>query len=87
MAPPDGPQFKAWRCLRNPGRFNEPYLSTTDAMRYWPETATAIAIRLGESGSCEIAAPLGLDDLFGLVIRPAAGFGGNCKLKRLGGRR
>ena len=21
MAPPDWPQFKAWRCLRNPGRF------------------------------------------------------------------
>ena len=22
MAPPDWPQFKAWRCLRNPGRFS-----------------------------------------------------------------
>jgi hypothetical protein len=53
---------------------DEPYLSTTDAMRYWPETATAVAVRLGESGSCEIAAPLGLDDLLGLVIRPAGRF-------------
>ncbi|KFE45494.1 nucleotidyltransferase family protein [Pseudomonas syringae] len=53
---------------------DEPYLSTTDAMRYWPETATAVAVRLGESGSCEVAAPLGLDDLFGLVIRPAGKF-------------
>lgn len=53
---------------------DEPYLSTTDAMRYWPETATAVAVRLREAGSCEIAAPLGLDDLLGLVIRPAGRF-------------
>lgn len=51
-----------------------PYLSTTDAMRYWVETATAVAVRLGEKASFEIAAPLGLDDLFGLVIRPAGRF-------------
>lgn len=53
---------------------DQPYLSTTDAMRYWPETATAVAVRLRETGSCEIAAPLGLDDLFGMVIRPAGRF-------------
>ncbi|MEC4238526.1 nucleotidyltransferase family protein [Pseudomonas sp. DSV-1] len=53
---------------------DEPYLSTTDAMRYWPETATAVAVRLREEGSCEIEAPLGLDDLFGLVIRLAGRF-------------
>lgn len=53
---------------------DEPYLSATDAMRYWPETATAVAVRLREDGSCEVAAPLGLDDLFGLVIRPAGRF-------------
>ncbi|KTC15871.1 nucleotidyltransferase family protein [Pseudomonas viridiflava] len=53
---------------------DEPYLSATDAMRYWPETATAVAVRLREADSCEIAAPLGLDDLYGLVIRPAGRF-------------
>ncbi|MBW0238247.1 hypothetical protein AWM69_20050 [Pseudomonas sp. D1HM] len=53
---------------------DEPYRSTTDAMRYWPETATAVAVRLREEGPCEIAAPLGLEDLFGLVIRPAGRF-------------
>ena len=53
---------------------DEPYLSTTDAMRYWPETATAVAVRLREEGSCEIAAPLGLDDLFELIIRPTERF-------------
>ncbi|OCX24806.1 nucleotidyltransferase family protein [Pseudomonas graminis] len=53
---------------------DDPYHSTTDAMRYWPETATAVAVRLLENGTCEIAAPLGLDDLFDLIIRPAGRF-------------
>lgn len=53
---------------------DEPYLSTTDAMRYWPETATAVAVRLLVDGSCEVAAPLGLGDLLGLIIRPTERF-------------
>ncbi|MFC0683003.1 nucleotidyltransferase family protein [Novosphingobium clariflavum] len=51
-----------------------PYTCTSDAMRYWPETATAVAARRGEADMCEIAAPLGLDDLFGLTLRPTAHF-------------
>lgn len=50
-----------------------PYTSATDAMTYWPETATAIAVRLTESG-IEVAAPFGLDDLFDLIVRPTARF-------------
>lgn len=53
---------------------DEPYRSTTDAMRYWPETATAVAVRLRGVGMCEVAAPLGVEDLLGLVIRPAGRF-------------
>ncbi|MFK3766122.1 nucleotidyltransferase family protein [Pseudomonas putida] len=53
---------------------DEPYQSATDAMRYWPETATAVAVRLREDGTFEIAAPLGLDDLFELIIRPVGRF-------------
>ncbi|MGF6489273.1 nucleotidyltransferase family protein [Pseudomonas frederiksbergensis] len=49
---------------------DKPYICTTDAMRYWPETATAIAVRLREGNTCEVSAPLGLDDLFNLIIRP-----------------
>ena len=52
-----------------------PYLSTTDAMRYWPETATAVAVRRGDGDQCEAAAPFGLDDLFGLILRPSPKFG------------
>lgn len=57
-------------CLLNPRA-----ISSTDAMCYWPETATAVAVRLREDDTCEIAAPLGLEDLFDLVIRPAGRFG------------
>lgn len=53
---------------------DKPYKSTTDAMRYWPETATAVAVRLGEDNVCQVAAPLGLDDLFRLIIRPGSRF-------------
>ncbi len=51
-----------------------PYSSAIDALRFWPETATAIAIRLDTQGVLEVAAPLGLDDLFDLVVRPTARF-------------
>lgn len=49
-----------------------PYRDTADAMRYWPETATAVAVRRTADDRCEVSAPLGLDDLFALVLRPTA---------------
>jgi hypothetical protein len=45
-------------------------------MRWWPETATAVAARQTEPGSFEIAAPFGLGDLFDLVLRPTPRFAG-----------
>jgi uncharacterized protein len=51
-----------------------PYASVTDAMRFWPETATAVAVRRTDWDDCEIAAPFGLDDLFGLILRPTPRF-------------
>ena len=53
--------------VRNDDR---PYCSAVDAMKAWPETATAVAVRLLEDDSIEVAAPLGLEDLFELVVRP-----------------
>ncbi|WP_054587930.1 nucleotidyltransferase family protein [Sphingopyxis macrogoltabida] len=50
-----------------------PYHSVADAMTHWPETATAVAARLA-GGRVEISAPLGLDDLFALRVRPTAAF-------------
>jgi hypothetical protein len=46
-----------------------PYVSTTDAITTFPTTATAIGIQPGASG-LSIAAPYGLSDLFGLIVRP-----------------
>ncbi len=53
-----------------------PYMSAVEAMRCWPETATAVAARQTARGDCEIAAPFGLDDLFALILRPTPRFAG-----------
>ncbi|WP_261831906.1 nucleotidyltransferase family protein [Leminorella grimontii] len=53
---------------------DSPYLSTENALRYWPETATAVAVRVGDSNLIEIIAPYGLDDLFELRLRPTPPF-------------
>lgn len=47
----------------------EPLTSITDAVATWPETATAVALRLTTAGAIDIAAPLGLDDLVNGVYR------------------
>ncbi|WP_149538015.1 nucleotidyltransferase family protein [Siccirubricoccus phaeus] len=50
-----------------------PYASVAEAMRHWPETATAVAARR-QGEACEILAPYGLEDLFALLLRPTPGF-------------
>lgn len=50
-----------------------PYTSTENALLHWPETATAVAVRLGSYG-LEILAPYGLADLFELRLRPTPRF-------------
>jgi hypothetical protein len=65
--------------VKNQARMHErnadrPYLSASDAMRYWPETATAVAVRLNHQARIEVNAPFGLDDLFALVVRPTERF-------------
>jgi hypothetical protein len=47
----------------------EPLTSSADAVATWPETATAVAVRLLPDDSLRVVAPCGLDDLFGLVCR------------------
>jgi hypothetical protein len=53
---------------------DRPYRNAPDAMAHWPETATAVGARLDAQGALEVAAPLGLDDLFDLVVRPTPRF-------------
>ncbi len=47
----------------------KPYLSSADAIATFPTTATAVGVRRIR-GELECCAPFGLDDLFGLVVRP-----------------
>lgn len=56
-----------------PARFGggpvEPLASIGDAVGTWPETATAVAVRLRTDGDIEVCAPLGLADLLDGVWR------------------
>jgi uncharacterized protein len=53
----------------------EPIRSIEDAVARWPETATSVAVRLRADDTLQVVAPVGLDDLLGMVLRrkPAAG--------------
>jgi uncharacterized protein len=46
-----------------------PLPSSADGVATWPETATAVAVRLLDDDRVQVVAPCGLDDLFGLVCR------------------
>ncbi|MGX6603385.1 nucleotidyltransferase family protein [Micromonosporaceae bacterium Da 78-11] len=46
-----------------------PLTSIADALGTWPETATAVAVRLTVDDRLEVCAPLGLDDLMNGVWR------------------
>ncbi len=47
----------------------EPLTSLEDAVASWPETATAVAVRLDERNQLTVIAPFGLGDLFNMVVR------------------
>jgi uncharacterized protein len=68
--------------VHNQARMHErngdaPYCNTEDAIRNWPETATAIAARVTDD-KVEVIAPHGIDDLFAMIVRPTPAF--LCKL-------
>jgi uncharacterized protein len=46
-----------------------PLTSAADGVATWPETATAVAVRLLPDDAVQVVAPCGLEDLFGLVCR------------------
>ena len=49
---------------------DEPYNDCLDAMRSWPETATAVGARLTSVGTIEFQTAFGFSDLLGLILRP-----------------
>lgn len=48
---------------------SKPYLNIADAMKRWPETATAVGIRLDQNHNIKVVAPHGLIDLFNFIVR------------------
>ena len=49
------------------------YKSTEDAISCWPETATAVGVKI-ENEELKLIAPYGIDDLVNLIIRPSPKF-------------
>lgn len=47
---------------------DQPYRSTSDAMRYWVEVETAIGVKLSIDGEIELIAPFGLEALMANTI-------------------
>jgi hypothetical protein len=47
-----------------------PFECLLDGVRSWPEIATAVAVRIQPNDELEVLAPVGLGDLFNLVVRP-----------------
>ena len=46
-----------------------PYVSVENAINTWPTSSTAIGVRF-ENNQLKIYAPFGLNDLFGMTVRP-----------------
>src|ERR1019366_4952897 len=51
------------------GQKTKPYLTTEEGINDWPTTATCVAVRKAEA-ELLVYAPYGLNDLFGMVLRP-----------------
>ena len=58
-----------WYAAKFGGDPVPPLTSIADAVATWPETATAVAVRLGDDNAIEVCAPFGVDDLLQGVWR------------------
>ncbi|MBP1947417.1 nucleotidyltransferase family protein [Virgibacillus litoralis] len=52
----------------------DPYSSTEDAIAKFPETATALGVKLNMDGDLILIAPHGVDDLLNMLVRPTPYF-------------
>jgi len=59
-----------WQSMAT-GRDIAAYPSIAASMASWPETATAVGVRVNHRGAMEFVAPHGLGDLFALTLRPS----------------
>ncbi len=65
--------------VKNQSRMNarnghKKYANCIEAISFWPETATSIAVRLNARDKIECIAPYGLEDLFDLLVIPTPKF-------------
>ncbi|MBP3950246.1 nucleotidyltransferase family protein [Bacillus suaedae] len=58
----------------------EPYSSSVDAMSKFPETATALGVKLDERNKVILAAPCGISDAVHLEVKPTPYFRNNQNL-------
>ncbi|MCM3757156.1 nucleotidyltransferase family protein [Sporosarcina aquimarina] len=70
--------------VKNQARMHEkngllPYYSSFDGVSNFPETPTAVAIRL-KNNELEVMAPFGLSDLFSKYVRPTPSYAENSQL-------
>ncbi|MGA6119578.1 nucleotidyltransferase family protein [Sphingobacterium anhuiense] len=52
----------------------KPYVSLTDALVKFPDTASTTIVRLNENNLIELIAPYGYSDLFNLIVKPTPYF-------------
>lgn len=60
-----------------------PYSSAVDGISKFPETATAIGVKLDESDQLLLAAPWGSEDLLNLEVKATPSFSTNEELKKI----
>jgi uncharacterized protein len=51
-----------------------PYLSSIDAISKFPETATALGVKVDKEGNVSLAAPCGIEDVIHLELKPTLFF-------------
>ncbi|MEM7215101.1 MAG: nucleotidyltransferase family protein [Pseudomonadota bacterium] len=61
--------------VRNQARMHlrngdKPYKGTEDALRFWLETPTCVAVRLNRDDTISVIAPHGFEDLMSMRVRP-----------------
>jgi uncharacterized protein len=70
---PNAPWSVKNQARMHAGDGDPPYADTLDALRHWPETCTAIAVR-SIASRVELLAPFGVSDLLALVVNPTPAF-------------
>lgn len=52
----------------------DPYLSSVDAISKFPETVTALGVKIDDTGDLILTAPCGITDVLNMEVRPTAYF-------------